>query len=142
VTLEASVAKLGGWVASDSVIICGLFFFLRGGGTHKSLNAQKNGCVSPPNRIRSKPACHFAVHCVVMTQIHKSTSNRFPTIFLIFREQNYFLLPYKKIPHNRFLYFSLYQLNIIFLLLFYSFSLFPTFSLFPISINYTSFILK
>jgi hypothetical protein len=72
----------------------------------------------------------------------KSTSSRFPTIFLIFREQNYFLLPYKKIPHNRFNYFSLYQLNIIFLLLFYSFSLFPTFSFFPISINYTSFILK
>jgi hypothetical protein len=72
----------------------------------------------------------------------KSTSSRFPTIFLIFREQNYFLLLYKKISHNRFPYFSLYQLNIIFLLLFYSFSLFPTFSLFPISINYTSFILK
>jgi len=64
------------------------------------------------------------------------------TCFPIYREQNYFLLPYKKISHNRFPYFSLYQLNIIFLLLFYSFSLFPTFSLFPISINYTSFILK
>jgi len=72
----------------------------------------------------------------------KSTSSRFPTIFPIFREQNYFLLPYKKILHNRFPYISLYQLNIIFLLLFYSFSLFPTFYLFPISINYTSFILK
>jgi hypothetical protein len=71
-----------------------------------------------------------------------STSSRFPTIFPMFREQNYFLLPYKKISHNRFPYLSLYQLNIIFLLLFYSFSLFPTFSLFPISINYTSFILK
>jgi hypothetical protein len=66
----------------------------------------------------------------------KSTSSRFSTIFLIFREQNYFLLLYKKISHNRFSYFFLYQLNIIFLLLFYSFSLFP------ISINYTSFILK
>jgi hypothetical protein len=75
-------------------------------------------------------------------QIPYSISRRFLTIFLIFREQNYFLLPYKKILHNRFPYISLYQLNIIFLLLFYSFSLFPSFSLFSISINYTSFILK
>jgi len=53
-----------------------------------------------------------------------------------------FCFPIKKIPHSRFSYISLYQLNIIFLPLFYSFSFFPTFSLFPISINYTSFILK
>jgi hypothetical protein len=35
--------------------------------------------------------------------------------FSIFKEQNYFLLPYKKMLHNRFPYISLYQL-IIFLL--------------------------
>jgi hypothetical protein len=70
------------------------------------------------------------------------TNSIFSTIFSIFREQNYFLLLYKKILHNRFSHISLYQLNIIFLLLFYSFSLFPTFSLFLISINYIFFILK
>jgi len=53
-----------------------------------------------------------------------------------------FCFSIKKILHNRFPYISLYQLNIIFLLLFSSFSLFPTFSLFLISINYISFILK
>jgi len=30
----------------------------------------------------------------------KSTPNRFSTIFPIFKEQNYFLLSYKKIPHD------------------------------------------
>jgi hypothetical protein len=45
-----------------------------------------------------------------------------------------FCFPIKKIPHNRFLYFFLYQLNIIFLLLFYSFSLFPTLYFFYIKI--------
>jgi hypothetical protein len=45
---------------------------------------------------------------------YKSTSSRFPTIFHIFREQNYFLLLNKKIPHNRSPYIFLYQLNIIF----------------------------
>jgi hypothetical protein len=72
----------------------------------------------------------------------KSTSSRFLTIFSILKKQKYFLLSYKKTPHNRFSYLSLYQLNIIFLLLFYSFFLFPTFSLFLISIKYTFFILK
>jgi hypothetical protein len=62
--------------------------------------------------------------------------------FLYLGNKTTFCFPIKKIPHNRFPYFSLYQLNIIFLLLFYYFSLFPTFSLFSISINYTYFILK
>jgi hypothetical protein len=58
-----------------------------------------------------------------MHLISKSTSSRFPTIFPIFREQNYFLLPYKKTPHNRFPYLSLYQINIIFYSYFIVFSL-------------------
>jgi hypothetical protein len=59
--------------------------------------------------------------------LSQSTSSRFPTIFPKFREQNYFLLPYKKIFHNRFPYISLYQSNTFSLFLFYSFSYFPTF---------------
>jgi hypothetical protein len=66
----------------------------------------------------------------------------FQLFYLYLRNKTTFCFPIKKIPHNRFPYISLYQLNIIFLLLFYSFSLFPTFHLFPISINYTSFIFK
>jgi hypothetical protein len=66
----------------------------------------------------------------------------FQSFFLYLGNKTTFCFPYKKIPHNRFPYISLYQLNIIFLLLFYSFFLFPTFFLFLISINYTSFILK
>jgi len=76
---------------------------------------------------------HNKVSCM---NLSKSTNSRFLIIFFIFKEQNYFLLPYKKVSHNRFHYISLYQLNIIFLLLFYYFYLFP------ISINYTFFYIK
>jgi hypothetical protein len=54
----------------------------------------------------------------------KSTINGFSTIFHIFKEQNYLLLLYKKKFHNRFIYISLYQLNIILFFFFFSFLLF------------------
>jgi len=59
---------------------------------------------------------------------YKSTFISFSTIFSIFKEQNYFLLPYKKTPHNRFFKFFLYQLNIISLsYFFFSLSYFISF---------------